>query len=254
MELNARICFLNRHNTHRHQFKLHSHTCYEAVYFLSGSGKATIGGKSYSVSPHSFCIIPPRTEHVETIDGYGEILFIGFDYDSRQYPLQAGVYHHGEIARLSLFNAIFDEYKKQEFGFREAAGHLLMLFLFGVLRSGQSEDNKRKDLRHIKEYIRQHAGQKINFRELSLLSGYSYDYFRHLFKQRFGATPQEYLIDVRMEKAKALLENTQLSCTEIAYNCGFSNSAQMASMFRARYGKAPTSFRIADLYKTSQKS
>ncbi len=38
MELHTEICFLNRHNTKNNPFKLHSHTCYEIVYFIAGKG------------------------------------------------------------------------------------------------------------------------------------------------------------------------------------------------------------------------
>lgn len=177
------------------------------------------------------------------MEGYGEILFIGFEYNSSMYSLKEGCYYNGEVTKLSFFNAIFDEYKQQQLGFKDAADYFLRLFLISVLRNAKTDNKRCKDLAYIKTYIEQHADQKINFHELSALSGYSYDYFRHVFKQKFGSSPQEYMIDLRINNAKCLLEDTTLSCTEIAYRCGFSNSPQMTAMFKAKFNKKPTAFR-----------
>jgi AraC-like DNA-binding protein len=81
---------------------------------------------------------------------------------------------------------------------------------------------------------------------LSALTGYSYDYFRHIFKVAYGISPQDYLINVRLEQAKSMLHNTALSCTQIAISCGFSNSGQMSVMIKRRYGKSPLALRKAD--------
>lgn len=243
MEFKSRILFMNKHNTKNDMFKMHSHNCYEVVYFLTGSGKTIIGGKNYPVSAHSYCIIPPKADHIECIEGYGEILFIGFEYESSVYHLQEGVYHNSEIDKFSLFDNIFDEYKKQALGFETAADYLLKLFIITVFRNTQADDRKCKDLNYIKAYIEQHADQKINFRQLALLSGYSYDYFRHIFKKKFGISPQEYMIEIRLKNAKRLLENTNRTCTEIAYCCGFSNGAQLSAMFRKKWGVSPMDVR-----------
>ena len=249
--MDVSISFLNRHNTKSNRFKPHIHDCFEVVYFLTGSGKTVIGDKSYPVKENCFCIIPPHTLHSEYIDGYGEIMFIGFEYKTVRFPVKEGVYAADELYTYSLFNEIFKEYREQKNGYEAAASAMLALFLIKASRlDTKSGDNERcKDLEYIKEYIRNHFDQKISFRELAALSGYSYDHFRHIFKQRFGISPQEYMIDIRLENAKKKLCETELSCTEIAYLCGFSNSAQMSSMFKKRFSVSPIEFRNTDLYK-----
>ena len=246
MVMDTKICFLNKHNTKSNQFKLHAHNCYEIIYFAVGSGKVFINGKSYQVSTGSYCIIPPYAEHIEELEGYGEIFFIGFEFNSPSYILKEGIHYINTITEQSYFHNIFDEFKKQQSGFDIAAEYLLRLFLVTLLRNANTNNLKCKDLNYIKEYIEQYADQKIDFGQLALFSGYSYDYFRYLFRQKFGLSPQEYMVNVRLENAKRLLETSDLSCTEIAYNCGFSNSAQMTSMFKKKYGKTPKTFKITD--------
>ena len=98
-------------------------------------------------------------------------------------------------------------------------------------------------MEYIKNYIEQHFDQKLDFKELAHMSGYSSDYFRHLFRAHFGVSPQEYMIDARLQKAKALLEEGHLSCTEVSYKCGFSNSAQLSTMFKKKFGCSPSAVR-----------
>ena len=246
MDFRSKICFLNKHNTKNNEFRLHAHDCYELVYFLTGSGTTVIGEKSYPVREHSYCIIAPHTGHSECIEGYGEILFIGFTFSGK---LKEGVYTSNTLSNYSLLKEIFREYKEQNVGYEVALRSLMDLLLLSVLRDSNVEGKKNKDLHFLREYIGQHADQKINFRELSAVSGYSYDHFRHLFKQKFGISPQEYMIETRLEKSRKMLLETDLSCTEIAYACGFSNAAQLSLMFKKRWGNSPTAYKIANLYK-----
>lgn len=248
------IRFLGNHNTEQNDFKLHSHDCHEAIYFLSGKGSITIGDSSFPVAANTYCIVSPETNHTECLDGDGDIIFIGFDCNNKSLNLKEGVYQSTEPSVLSFFQKILDEYQRQHSNYEIAANAFLDLLLVTYARNAGDSNKKCKDLNYIKAYIEQYYNQKISFRQLAALSGYSYDYFRHIFRQKFGISPQEYLIEIRLKNAKQLLESTALSCIEISYNCGFSNSSQMTMMFRKRYNKQPSAFRITDLYKNSHES
>ena len=144
------------------------------------------------------------------------------------------------------FKKIMDEYKQQDVEYEIAAGAFLDLLLVSTMRNVNSVSRKCKDIEYIKAYIEQYSNQKINFSQLAKISGYSYDYFRHIFKQRFGISPQDYLIEVRLENAKRLLKGTKFTCTEIAYNCGFSSGAQMSLLFKRKFGASPLAYKKAD--------
>lgn len=53
MERKRSIYFLNKHNTHSNEFRLHMHNCYEIIYILSGSGTVVIGDKTYPMTSHA---------------------------------------------------------------------------------------------------------------------------------------------------------------------------------------------------------
>ncbi|MNG21073.1 Exoenzyme S synthesis regulatory protein ExsA [compost metagenome] len=76
------------------------------------------------------------------------------------------------------------------------------------------------------------------------MADYSYDRFRHLFKQTYGVSPGEYILNKRIKHAIELLLHTHISITSIAMECGFSTDAQFCTLFKREIGESPRSYRI----------
>ncbi len=69
----------------------------------------------------------------------------------------------------------------------------------------------------------------------------------HLFKSEVGVSPQRYLNNIRLEKAKECLENGLLSVKEIAAEVGLPNVSRFCRSFKVRYGTTPKEYRKAHL-------
>lgn len=69
-------------------------------------------------------------------------------------------------------------------------------------------------------------------------------HFYRIFKRTTGMTPQQFIKNVRLEKARHLLEHTQFSLYEIAYKTGFSDHSHFSREFRALFGMTPRTLRI----------
>ena len=85
--------------------------------------------------------------------------------------------------------------------------------------------------------------EKISLQKYAEQLNISYDYFRHKFKSITGVSPQEYIVNKRLEAALNLISTTNLSCTEISEKCGFSDSAQFSKMFKEKYKISPRKYR-----------
>lgn len=74
--------------------------------------------------------------------------------------------------------------------------------------------------------------------------GYTEDYVRRLFRDRYGKTPLQFLLSERIEYAKKLLDiyGRQMSIKEIAEMCGFSDPLYFSHMFKRAEGKSPAVF------------
>ncbi len=76
-------------------------------------------------------------------------------------------------------------------------------------------------------------------RRLARVSGVSEAHFARSFKQAFGIPPHRYLLTRRIERAVALLRDTDLSITEIAFQTGWSSLGTFGRTFRDVTGASP---------------
>lgn len=92
-------------------------------------------------------------------------------------------------------------------------------------------------------FIEEHLGSDIGIATLAALAGYSPDHFARLFKQSFGLSPYQFILQRRVERAKALLRDRSHSIAEVAISCGFASQAHFHTTFKARTGVTPGAYR-----------
>jgi len=80
-------------------------------------------------------------------------------------------------------------------------------------------------------------------RRLAQVSGVSEAHFARSFKQAFGVPPHRYLLTRRIERATALLRDTELSITEIAFHTGWESLGTFGRTFRDITGESPSAIR-----------
>jgi len=70
-----------------------------------------------------------------------------------------------------------------------------------------------------------------------------YSWFRNQFKKVTGISPKKYILQVRMETAVELLENTDMPIKEIALSLGYDSQNYFSSAFHKRFGRYPSDVR-----------
>jgi transcriptional regulator GlxA family with amidase domain len=78
---------------------------------------------------------------------------------------------------------------------------------------------------------------------LAQVSGVSEAHFARCFKEAFGVPPHRYLLTRRIERAKALLRDTDLAITEIAFQTGWNSLGAFGRVFRDITGESPSELR-----------
>ena len=100
-----------------------------------------------------------------------------------------------------------------------------------------------KKLDNVIDYIQTYLELNLGIGELADLSGLSPFYFSRLFKESTGVTPYQYISRQRMERAKRLLQNTDVAIADIALRCGFSSQSSFSTAFRKVVGVTPKVYR-----------
>jgi transcriptional regulator GlxA family with amidase domain len=98
-------------------------------------------------------------------------------------------------------------------------------------------------VRRVREYVEVHFGESIDLSQLAGVAGLSVHHFARQFKQSAGVTPHLYLTQKRVERAREMLVQTDLSLAEIANAVGFFDQGHLARHFRQMVGTTPREFR-----------
>ncbi|MEH1778744.1 MAG: AraC family transcriptional regulator [Nostoc sp.] len=105
--------------------------------------------------------------------------------------------------------------------------------------SSCSDGLSQGTLQKITAYIHDYLYQDLKLIELSAIAQLSPYYFLRLFKQRMGITPHQYILQRRIEKAKHLLKQSNLSIADIATQTGFSDQSHLTRCFKRQVGVTP---------------
>jgi len=111
-----------------------------------------------------------------------------------------------------------------------------------VLPSGGLPSYK---LRRVMEFIEAHIDQPMPLERLAAAAAVSPFHFHRQFKRSTGMTPHQYIVQMRTERAKALLSGSDLPLAEVAAQSGFADQSHFTSTFRRTTSMTPRSYRNA---------
>lgn len=91
-------------------------------------------------------------------------------------------------------------------------------------------------LRRVTDWMAQHLAEEFNLARLAAQVGISEFHFNRLFKRATGLPPSQYQIRLRMDAARRLLRETELSVIRIGNEIGYPNPSHFARIFRKETG------------------
>ena len=83
----------------------------------------------------------------------------------------------------------------------------------------------------------------LSLQTLANESGYSRVHFVRMFRAATGYSPHNYLLNLRLERARELLKNPSISLIDVALECGFSSHSHMSRLFHKSIGITPSAYR-----------
>ena len=85
--------------------------------------------------------------------------------------------------------------------------------------------------------------EPLDVDDLAQAAGLSRAHFSREFRRAFGDPPHAYLLTRRLERAAALLRNTDRSVTDICFSVGLQSLGSFTTSFTRTYGRSPTAYR-----------
>lgn len=105
------------------------------------------------------------------------------------------------------------------------------------------DEKKVVKLKMVLKYIRENFAKDITLEDMSAIAGFSSKYFCKFFKDMTGTTPINYLLTYRIERAARKLLGSDLSVTQIAFDCGFNDLSYFIKTFKAFKHTSPKEYR-----------
>lgn len=143
------------------------------------------------------------------------------------------------------FQACAESLFGYEFQMRDALSQILLHV------KSKSETAARRSIPSVQEtrlkemlaWIEQNLGKSITVSEIAGAANVCVRECQRIFQQYLHYSPMEYIQRKRVYHAARLLSETDRTITDIAFNCGFSNSSYFSRQFRAIMGCAPSEYR-----------
>lgn len=212
--------------------------CFGLVLCLEGEAAYTMNGKTYVSNKNTALILPKGGSYSRL--GVTEGLFAIVNFQAKELP-------DTDILTFPLQNyqECLEDFEKLRKLCLRQNGHLKAYSVFYRLleKVFAASMSKATPLDPILQYIEENlSNPDISNATLAKQMEISEIYFRKLFAAHYGVTPRQYILDLRMQKAKHLLTDTLLSVTEISETCGFSSIYHFCQTFKKRTGLTPKQY------------
>ena len=233
----------------------------EILLVKSGKGSVEIEGEDKKIKKGDIIIYNAGTTHRETGDAekplnlyFMALCKLSITDLPENYLLPPGYpnyYAAGEDFDIfcTMFEVMIKEFDKKEQFYAEIAQNISRTFLMYLFRIINSTEDKKQELHSNRAIIRAIEFINENYhREFSLdeIAEYCYVnkyYLSHLFPAHKHMTLKQYLISKRIEEAKKLLCQEELSVGEIAERAGVPDSTYFSRLFKRETGESPLAYR-----------
>lgn len=244
----------------RHHFRERpsGSTQFILIYCIEGMGEIRIGEALHPVPPDHFFIIPagmPHSYHSD-IQNPWSIYWIHFS------GIKAGLFarlacqciaiDRGKTSRISdridLFSEIFRNLGR---GFsietleytNLCLAHLLASFThlnqFREMRKADENDPVAQSI----NFMLEHLNKKLKLEEIATETGLSASHYSRLFQNRTGHPPIDYFIQLKIQRACRLLDNSGWMIADVAREMGFDDQFYFSRVFRKVMGMSPAGYR-----------
>ena len=234
---------------------VHHHSVHQILYVLEGKGKIFIDGKEINIKQDHAAFIIPHTDHAIVSNSSLTILVLAFDIETipikkdhsffQQSHMLYSDFLTGTELRQHLRRMLYEQSINNEFASWALQVHLqhILLLLARLQERSQIHDANGLRADKIKNYIDTHYFESLTAKDIATKLGFSERYIQRIFKERYEKTPMQYLMEVRIERAKKLLAETEKEIVKICFEVGYENLSTFYRAFKNLLHMSPKQYR-----------
>lgn len=243
----------------------HCHQNIEISYVISGTATYNVNNSIYKLKKGDFLIFNPGVYHEEMLSPGEEVheLHLGIDniyIDGlpKNYLLKE---NSPSLVRLEkygdefhhIINEIVTEMNNNQPGFDILLKSYCMRLIVLLLRETYCDGEKQKPsplsfkssekstiVRTIIAYMNNNYNEDISLDKMAKATYLSPVYISKIFKEETGYSPINYLISIRLQKSRQLLESGNISVKEAAERVGYKDAYYFSKLFKKYYGFSPS--------------
>jgi AraC-like DNA-binding protein len=278
-ELAINVCKVNRMKNISHDNDLteieHHHDFIEIIFLTKGKGIQVISNNEYEVCEGDIFILqgfqnhyfkdagkaeiinvmfdPARnstliTDEVKRIDGYSALFILEPRYRSRTHFKNMLHLSSIDLAKSEyILNAMLHELQQKEPGYEVFLKNKLEeIIIFLSRKYSQISIPKAKSLVRIGKaiaFIENNYQNDIYIQQLADMSFMSIRNFQRIFKDSTGVSPNDYLLDLRIQNASQLLTETDTAIYDISEQVGIPDGFYFSKAFKRKFGVSPIKYR-----------
>lgn len=227
-------------------------------YILSGKGNFQVGDNIYTLEKGQGFLIFPNviSKYVADIHEPWSYSWVGFHgIKAESYLRQANLTSANPVFSYTQDNVLKDYLSQMILTKDMIKGRdikllgLLYSFLSRLIEvsdgSNMDENENRKELyiKKIIEFIEMNYSRDISVSEMSHYIGLDRSYLYSIFKSYLNVSPQEFLINLRIDKACDLMKNNLLNIGDISRSVGYEDPLLFSKIFKKIKGSSPKEFR-----------
>ncbi len=250
--------------------QFHSHDYVEMSFILSGEGKYRFDEGVVNVKEGDLLIFNPGVKHqalvaadydnpaTEFFIGAGDIRIAGATENTIPVPGGGHIIHTTGELRQKLFK-ICSSMEAEKASLKTGRYFMMKSYLMQIIllvvrdqcepmekATGYAFEsvNKKYVVEQMVNYFEDHYDEKISLDQIAENMYLSPFYISKIFKSETGDTPIRHLINIRLEKAKELLENGyEGNIQEVAASVGYDDAYHFSKLFKKHFGISPSQAR-----------
>lgn len=226
---------------------------YQMLYVANGQAYFTIDGKEHTVTAGQLVLYRPgdyqayRYHAADRAQVYW-MHFTGSEVASLVPSDMPRLMTVGSAARITrLWNLIIEELQLRQEGFEALCSLYLQEMLLLVQRrlhdTGDADKDMREEISAAQTYFSEHYREPIDITAYAVERHVTVGWFIREFRHHVGVTPLQYIIDLRVARARELLTHSDCSVAQVAALVGYDNPLYFSRLFRGRTGMSPLQYR-----------